>query len=176
MKFPFSLPLLLDGATGTNLLERGMPRNVCVEEWICQNPSILQQLQKELPGLRGFSAANIKFMRQFYESWSGQLKSLTAVSEVENDKSLTTISEIDTFQLVGNKDIDGEVFDLSVFLSLGFTHHMIIVRKVQTLTEKGGHGNGTATYLSLLRRRTLLGISCTESKSGCEEVKSKRNN
>ena len=98
--------------------------------------TISQQLQKELPGLRGFSAANIKFMRQFYESWSGQLKSLTAVSEVENDKSLTTISEIDTFQLVGNKDIDGEVFDLSVFLSLGFTHHMIIVRKVQTLTER----------------------------------------
>ena len=98
--------------------------------------TISQQLQKELPGLRGFSAANIKFMRQFYESWSGQLKSLTAVSEVENDKSLTTISEIDTFQLVGNKDIDGDVFDLSVFLSLGFTHHMIIVRKVQTLTER----------------------------------------
>ena len=47
MKFPFSLPLLLDGATGTNLLERGMPSNVCVEEWICQNPAILQQLQKE---------------------------------------------------------------------------------------------------------------------------------
>ena len=98
--------------------------------------TISQQLQKELPGLRGFSAANIKFMRQFYEGWSGQLKSLTAVSEVGNDKSLTTISEIDTFQLVGNKDIDGEVFDLSVFLSLGFTHHMIIVRKVQTLTER----------------------------------------
>ena len=98
--------------------------------------TISQQLQKELPGLRGFSAANIKFMRQFYESWSGQLKSLTAVSEVENDKSLTTISEIDTFQLVGNKDIDGEVFDFSVFLYVGFTHHMIIVRKVQTLTER----------------------------------------
>ena len=46
--------------------------------------TISQQLQKELPGLRDFSAANIKFMRQFYESWSGQLKSLTAVSEVEN--------------------------------------------------------------------------------------------
>lgn len=30
--------------------------------------SISQQLQKELPGLRGFSAANIKFMRQFYET------------------------------------------------------------------------------------------------------------
>lgn len=30
--------------------------------------TISQQLQKELPGLRGFSAANIKFMRQFYET------------------------------------------------------------------------------------------------------------
>lgn len=47
MKFPFTLPLLLDGATGTNLMERGMPGNVCVEEWICQNPSILLQLQQE---------------------------------------------------------------------------------------------------------------------------------
>lgn len=27
--------------------------------------TISQQLQKELPGLRGFSSANIKFMRQF---------------------------------------------------------------------------------------------------------------
>ena len=47
MKFPFQLPLLLDGATGTNLMERGMPGNVCVEDWICQNPSILLQLQQE---------------------------------------------------------------------------------------------------------------------------------
>jgi hypothetical protein len=27
-------------------------------------------LQKELPGVRGFSVANIKNMRQFYEEWS----------------------------------------------------------------------------------------------------------
>lgn len=47
MKFPFQLPLLIDGATGTNLMAHGMPRNVCVEEWICQNPSILLQLQQE---------------------------------------------------------------------------------------------------------------------------------
>ena len=43
--------------------------------------AISQQLQKELPGLRGFSAANIKFMRQFYETWCENLKSLTAVAE-----------------------------------------------------------------------------------------------
>ena len=32
--------------------------------------SISRQLQKELPGLRGFSATNIKNMRSFYEEWS----------------------------------------------------------------------------------------------------------
>jgi len=45
--------------------------------------TISRQLQTELPGLRGFSAANIKFMRQFYEIWSVDLKSLTAVSEID---------------------------------------------------------------------------------------------
>lgn len=45
--------------------------------------TISQQLQRELPGLRGFSAANIKFMRQFYETWCDDLISLTAVSEID---------------------------------------------------------------------------------------------
>ena len=43
--------------------------------------TISQQLQKELPGLRGFSAANIKFMRQFYESWSGDLAAFQSVQQ-----------------------------------------------------------------------------------------------
>ena len=53
--------------------------------------TISQQLQKEMPGLRGFSVANIKFMRQFYETWCADLKSLTAVSEIRNDESLTFV-------------------------------------------------------------------------------------
>ena len=32
---------------------------------------ISNDLQKELPGLRGFSASNIKRMRVFYEGWAG---------------------------------------------------------------------------------------------------------
>lgn len=46
MKFPFKLPLLLDGGTGSYFLEHGMPRNVCMEEWICKNPSALLHLQQ----------------------------------------------------------------------------------------------------------------------------------
>ena len=62
--------------------------------------TISQQLQRELPGLRGFSAANIKFMRQFYETWCDDLKSLTAVSEIREEESLTTVSEINIKMLL----------------------------------------------------------------------------
>lgn len=39
-------PLLLDGATGSNLMAAGMPAGVCVEEWILAHPDVLLDLQK----------------------------------------------------------------------------------------------------------------------------------
>ena len=98
--------------------------------------TISKQLQKDLPGLRGFSAANIKFMRQFYEMWCNDLKSLTAVSGIGDSKSLTGISEIDTRLLIPSGNTQKESFDVASFLGLGFTHHMIIVRKTKSLAER----------------------------------------
>jgi len=45
MSFPFKLPMLLDGATGTNLMDSGMPSGVCVEKWIAEHPDQLLKLQ-----------------------------------------------------------------------------------------------------------------------------------
>lgn len=39
-------PIILDGATGTNLMAAGMPVGVCPEAWILENPKVLTQLQK----------------------------------------------------------------------------------------------------------------------------------
>ena len=39
-------PLLLDGATGSNLQKAGMPRGCCTEEWILANPQPLVALQR----------------------------------------------------------------------------------------------------------------------------------
>lgn len=39
--------VLLDGATGSNLMSRGMPGGVCPEEWITEHPDVLTGLQKE---------------------------------------------------------------------------------------------------------------------------------
>ncbi|MCM1106344.1 MAG: homocysteine S-methyltransferase family protein [Blautia sp.] len=40
-------PLILDGATGTNLMEAGMPVGVCPEAWILENPGVLVRLQQD---------------------------------------------------------------------------------------------------------------------------------
>ena len=39
-------PLILDGATGSNLQKAGMPRGCCTEEWILANPEPLVVLQR----------------------------------------------------------------------------------------------------------------------------------
>lgn len=39
-------PLILDGATGSNLMHAGMPRGTCTEKWVAEHPDILLQLQK----------------------------------------------------------------------------------------------------------------------------------
>ncbi len=44
-------PLLLDGATGSNLMAAGMPRGVSTEKWVLEHPEVLQELQ------RGYLAA-----------------------------------------------------------------------------------------------------------------------
>lgn len=45
-RFPFRLPLLLDGATGTAMMESGMPSGSCPEQWILEHPEPLSLLQK----------------------------------------------------------------------------------------------------------------------------------
>lgn len=39
-------PVILDGATGTNLMEAGMPIGVCPESWVLENPQVLLELQR----------------------------------------------------------------------------------------------------------------------------------
>lgn len=38
-------PVILDGATGTNLMEAGMPVGVCPELWVMEHPQVIKDLQ-----------------------------------------------------------------------------------------------------------------------------------
>lgn len=40
-------PILLDGATGSNLMKLGMPRGCCTEQWVLDHPEALVHLQQQ---------------------------------------------------------------------------------------------------------------------------------
>ena len=53
--------------------------------------AISARLDKELPGLRGFSARNLRYMRMFYEEWSDlDAASGTALIEQPSNLALTS--------------------------------------------------------------------------------------
>lgn len=56
--------------------------------------AISDQLLRELPGLRGYSATNLKYMRLFYEAW----QMLDVDSSVATDNSQSTIAIAESSQ------------------------------------------------------------------------------
>lgn len=103
--------------------------------------AISEQLDKELPGLRGFTSRNLRYMRTFYEEWeildsAGQLEKISEnVSgnlELTNSKiEKTTIKSIWNLQVSNYQD-----FPIDAFLHIGFTHHRVILGKTKNLEER----------------------------------------
>lgn len=94
-------------------------------------------LQKELPGLRGFSVSSIKNMRSFYEEWASVLNRQPLADDfVLNEKLLLTIIHQPTA---------GE-FNWNDFLSIGFSHHIEIIAKAKTLDARLFYIHECATH------------------------------
>lgn len=96
--------------------------------------TISQTLQKELPGLRGFSASNIKNMRQFYEQWSILTNRQPAAVEIQSPENKDVIN-ITQLLDINRQPMAGDL-DLMDFFALGFTLHMEILAKTKTLEER----------------------------------------
>ena len=90
--------------------------------------TISERLRKELPGLKGFSQTNLKYMRIFYEEWS-------PIIEAKNPKSSATADDIDTDSLLPVKS-SAVVDDLEKFLKLSFSHHIIILAEEKNIEKR----------------------------------------
>lgn len=106
--------------------------------------TISERLQKEMPGLRGFTARNLRYMRTFYEEWSFlENKSGVSVSENLQEKEKTilenTNSEMDyragieiwktCFPNIREKMTEN-------FFNIGFSQHRLIVSKIKNIEER----------------------------------------
>lgn len=107
--------------------------------------SISETLQKELPGLQGFSAESINKMRRFYEEWSAIVFQSPLATKNENAIQQPMVGEIQSpvatqLQLAPSRlDFSRDVFDVEMahdFLSISFTHHMEILFKTETLEQR----------------------------------------
>lgn len=127
---------------------------------------ISTMLQKELPGLRGFSVANIKNMRQFYEEWQPIINRQLLTGDLNQIRQLAT-DELQCFENQVNTNRSPEVSDLTVdenillvairqplagdfnpaeFLQIGFTHHMEIIFKTKSLDARLFYIHECATH------------------------------
>lgn len=102
---------------------------------------ISEQLQKELPGLRGFKVSSIKNMRQFYEEWVGFLFRQPLAGEIPDSANRPLLaSDLETVDYTSllklNRQPSAGVLGMDEFVSLGFTHHIEILNKAETLEER----------------------------------------
>ena len=101
--------------------------------------AISEQLDKELPGLKGFSARNLRNMRTFYEEWSildqAKLSAESVSTHVLADASAKT-NEDASLQIWQTRLPNSESFPLADFLHIGFSHHTLILSKVKSYEER----------------------------------------
>ncbi|MBQ9611205.1 MAG: DUF1016 family protein [Lachnospiraceae bacterium] len=100
---------------------------------------ISQQLEKELPGLKGFSARNLRNMRTFYEEWA-MLDQVVIGQEQNEPRTLADISANSSVEIEAPiwqrrlPKVSG--FPLTEFLHVGFSHHTLILSKAKEYEER----------------------------------------
>ena len=106
--------------------------------------SISEQLQNELPGLRGFSERNMYYMKKFFEEWSSgedvetmQLSnSALASAEIGTSNSALASAEIGKADIWNLQVQNCDNLSIEEFLTVSFTHHRIILESADTLEER----------------------------------------
>lgn len=95
--------------------------------------SISEQLRRELPGLRGFSARSIRNMRTFYEYWKQFLIWQPSAAKLKLSINQDAI-DIECFSLQKWSPVAIEI-NREEFLGISFSHHLEILQKTKDIQE-----------------------------------------
>ena len=95
--------------------------------------ALSNRLQVELPGLRGFSATSIRYMRIFFDEWMRWFE----IRHLPSDEFRQTASGETVLMPIhhlSSDELDEE--QITAFLSIGFTHHREILNKCKAFDER----------------------------------------
>ena len=109
--------------------------------------TISAQLQKEMPGLRGFSGKSMRKMRQFYEAWGDSAIWPSATAKLDMDNSSSPSLAVKSGQqeavciiwpsaTAKLEAANGVAVTVAEFLSISFSYHMEILSGAKTLEER----------------------------------------
>ncbi len=128
------------------IIGKRLSENVIAEKWGAKViEEIANDLQKELPGLKGFSFRNLKNMRQFADEYSslqflplvtaeiGQL-STAQMQNIDNQKFI--ISQLPTGLIGQMASAQFEGLTQELFFSVGFTQHILLLNKCKIWQER----------------------------------------
>lgn len=96
--------------------------------------SISEQLQRELPGLKGFGERQLKNMRTFYEEWRDYFNSAALATElksIDNEDAITAVALPSLIRQPLAAELSAEAF-----VGISFTHHCEILAKAKDLGER----------------------------------------
>ena len=110
--------------------------------------NISKQLSIELPGLKGFSARNLRNMRTFYEKWI----CFDINSMVSTDQILKSVNLAVATAKMGSNNNTANIniadIPIAAFFSIGFSHHIAILAATDTIEER-------CFYISLCHEQKL---------------------
>ena len=109
-----------------------------------------ESLQRELPGLRGFSEGAIKKMRLFYEEWQLVFLNRSLTTNDLKNANISYEKSLSSMVLPGNSKIAVDLsllaqhiklcalpdFSAEAFYNVGFTHHYTTMAKEKSLESR----------------------------------------
>ena len=127
-----------------------LSEKIAAEKW---GAKVLEQiandLQKQLPGLKGFSYTNLKNMRQFALEYGHHQFSQSLPGQLQNAQSLPSpTSELPSLPDQSHQTPFGQTLSGQLpetWYNISFTHHMLLISKCKSYKERFSYIDQAAT-------------------------------
>lgn len=146
-------PVILDGATGTELIKRGLPTGVCPEKWVYDNPQSITEVQQAYRNAGSDIVYACTFGGNLCKLEEFQLDAIH--DELNSSLAKLSISAVGDGMAFGDLAPTGNLIE--PFGPMKFEECVSVYRKqAQALVDAGVHGIVIETMMDIQEARAAL--------------------